>query len=38
LVSGHGRAQLSQPFADAPLLSKPFHPDNLVRAIRQVLP
>jgi FixJ family two-component response regulator len=37
LVSGYGRAQLFDEFAGAPLLSKPFQSDDLIRAIRQVL-
>jgi CheY-like chemotaxis protein len=38
VVSGYGRAQLSGQFGDAPLLSKPFQSDDLIRAIRQILP
>jgi len=36
-VSGYGSAQLSQQFLDAPLLSKPFRDEQLIRAIQSVL-
>lgn len=36
-VSGYGNAQLSQQFLDAPLLSKPFRDEQLIRAIEAVL-
>jgi DNA-binding response OmpR family regulator len=36
-VSGYGTAQLSQQFLDAPLLSKPFRDEQLIKAIQAVL-
>jgi len=36
-VSGYGSAQLSQQFLDAPLLSKPFRDEQLIKAIQAVL-
>ena len=38
VVSGYGRAHLSEPFGGAPLLSKPFQSDALIRTIRKILP
>jgi PAS domain S-box-containing protein len=35
-VSGHSRDGLPVPFADAPLLKKPFSPSQLVEAVRQI--
>ncbi len=36
-VSGYGNAQLTSQFLDAPLLSKPFRDEQLIRAIKAVL-
>ena len=36
-VSGYGNAQSSGKYLDAPLLSKPFRDDQLIRAIKAVL-
>ena len=37
-VSGYSRVQLHEQFINAPLLSKPFKPDPLIRAIKRILP
>jgi DNA-binding response OmpR family regulator len=36
-VSGYGRVHLPERFLDAPLLSKPFEPAELIRRVRQLL-
>ena len=36
-VSGYGNAQASGRYLDAPLLSKPFRDEQLIRAIKSVL-
>jgi DNA-binding response OmpR family regulator len=36
-VSGYGRVFLPERFLDAPLLSKPFEPAELIRRVRQLL-
>ncbi|MGH6989117.1 MAG: response regulator [Stellaceae bacterium] len=37
-ITGYGRARLPETFLDAPLLSKPFKAEQLIRAVRQLLP
>ena len=36
-VSGYGNTQLSEQFLDAPLLSKPFREEQLIRAVKAVM-
>ena len=36
-VSGYERIHLPEAYLDAPLLSKPFEPGELIRAVRQLL-
>jgi DNA-binding response OmpR family regulator len=37
VISGYERADLPPSFLDAPLLSKPFQPDDLIRAVSQLV-
>jgi len=37
-ISGYSRIQLHEQFIDAPLLSKPFKPEHLIRTIKRILP
>jgi DNA-binding response OmpR family regulator len=36
VLTGYGKAHLTGPLLDAPRLAKPFHPETLVRTVRDV--